>query len=158
MENHQIELGTSKKLHELRSGPHTVAKKITNANYEITLDYKPATRKVAHRNHLVEYYPATETIPELTLQYGIDKNNSDTFYNNLMTSQMNKLNCPLNKFSFRGPTNTEYFPVENFIRRDPPVQNLDPNRTPTKFDSGFIEERSAGRDSWPAPSSINFAQ
>ena len=117
MENHQIELGTSKKLHELRSGPYTVAKKLTNVNYEITLDNNPATRKVAQRNHLVEYYPATETIPELTLEYGIDKKNCDTFHNNLMTSQMNKLNSPLTKFSFQGPTNTEYFQVENFIRR-----------------------------------------
>ena len=66
-----------------------------------------------------------------------------------MTSQMNKLNCPLTKFSFQGTTNTKYFPVENFIRRDPPVQNLDPKRTPTIFDSGFIEESSAGRDNQP---------
>ena len=73
MENHQIELGTSKKLHELRSGPYTVAKKLTNVKYELTLDSIPVTRKVAHRNRLVEYYPATETIPELTLEYGIDK-------------------------------------------------------------------------------------
>ena len=107
MENHQIELGKSKQLHELRSGPFTVEKKLTNVNYELTLDSNPATRKVAHRNHLVEYYPATETIPELTLDYGIDKNNCDTFYNNLMTSQMNKLNSPLTKFSFQSPTNTE---------------------------------------------------
>ena len=42
-----------------------------------------------------------------------------------MTSQMKKLNSPLTKFSFQSPTNTEFFPVENFIRRDPPVQNLD---------------------------------
>ena len=27
-----------------------------------------------------------------------------------MTSQMNKLNSPLTKFSFQSPTNTEYFP------------------------------------------------
>ena len=65
-----------------------------------------------------------------------------------MTSQMNKLNCPFTKFSFQGPTNTEYFLVENFIR-DPPVQNLDPNRTPTNFDSGFNEESSGGRDNHP---------
>ena len=66
-----------------------------------------------------------------------------------MTSQMNKLNCPLTKFSFQGSTNTEYFPMENFIRRDPPVQNLDPNRTPTNFDSGFNEEGSAGCNNHP---------
>ena len=149
MENHQIELGTSKKLHELRSGPYSVAKKLTNVYYEGTLDSNPVTRKVAYRNHLVEYYPATETIPELTLEYGIDKNNCDTFYNNLMTSQMNKLNSPLTKFSFQSPTNTEYFPVEKFIRRDSPVQNFDPDRTPTNFDSGFNEASSGGRDNPP---------
>ena len=66
-----------------------------------------------------------------------------------MTSQMNKLNFLLIIFSFQGPTNTEFFPVENFIRRDPPVQNLDPNRTPTNFDSRFNEESSAGRDNHP---------
>ena len=126
MENHQFELGTSKN-YELRSGLQTVAKKLTNVNYEIIIDNNLATRKVVHRNHLVEYYPATEIIPELTLEYGIDKNNCDTFYNNLMTSQMNKLNRPSTKISFQGPTNTEYFPVGNFIRRDPPVQNLDPD-------------------------------
>ena len=73
MENHQIELGKSKKLHELRSGPFNVEKKLTNVNYELTLDSNPASRKVAHRNHLVEYYPATETIPELTLEYFVGK-------------------------------------------------------------------------------------
>ena len=56
-----------------------------------------------------------------------------------MTSQMNKLNCPLTKFSFQGPTNTEYFQVENCVRRDPPVHS----------DSGFNEESSAGRDNHP---------
>ena len=66
-----------------------------------------------------------------------------------MTSQKNKLNSPLTKFSFQGPTNTEYLPVENFIGRDPPVQNLDPNRTSTNFDSGFNEKSSAGRDNHP---------
>ena len=148
-------MGTAKKLHELRSGPYTVAKKLTNVNYEITLDNNPATRKVAQRNHLVEYYPATETIPELTLEYGKDKNNCDTFYNNLMTGQMNKLNSPLTKFSFQGPTNTKYFPLENFIRRGPPVQNLDLERTPTNFDSGFNQKISGGRDNHP-PVPINL--
>ena len=66
-----------------------------------------------------------------------------------MTSEMNKLNSPLTKFSFQGQTNTECFPVENFIRRVPPVQNLVPDRTPTNFDSGFNEEISAGRNSHP---------
>ena len=66
-----------------------------------------------------------------------------------MTSQMNKLNSPLTKFSFQGQTNTEYFPAENSVRRDPPVQNLDTNRSPTNFDYGFNEESSAGRNNHP---------
>ena len=40
--------------------------------------------------------------------------------------------------------------MENFIRRDPPVQNLDLDRTPTNFDSGFNEESSGGRDNHPS--------
>ena len=62
---------------------------------------------------------------------------------------MNKLNSPLTKICFQSPTNTEYFPVENFIRRHSPVQNIDPDRTPTNFDSGFNEARSGGRDNPP---------
>ena len=62
---------------------------------------------------------------------------------------MSKLNSPLTKISFQSTTNTEYFPVENFIRRDRPVQNLDFDRTPTNFDSGFNEESSGGRDNHP---------
>ena len=62
---------------------------------------------------------------------------------------MNKLNSPLTKSSFQSPTNTEYFPVENFIRRDSPVQNFDPDQTPTNFDSGFNEASSGGRDNPP---------
>ena len=118
-------------------------------NYEINLDNNPVTRKVAHVNHVVEYYPATETIPELTLEYGRDKNNCYTFYNNLITSQMNKLNSPLTKFSLQSPTNTEFFPVEIFTRGDPPVQSLDLDRTPTIFDSGFKKESSGSRDNYP---------
>ena len=66
-----------------------------------------------------------------------------------MTSQTSKLNSPLTKFSFQGPTYTEYFLVENFIRRDPPGHNSDLDRTPSNFDSGFNEESSVGRNNHP---------
>ena len=68
---------------------------------------------------------------------------------------MNKLNSPLTNISFQGSTNTEYFPVENFIRRDPPVQNFDLDRTPKKFDSGFNEESSGGHHNH-APVPLNL--
>ena len=145
MENHQTDLGKSKKLQELRSGPYTVTNKITNVNYEVTLDSNTSLIKMAHRNHLFEYYPAEETIPELTLEYGIDSNNSDIFYKNLMTSQISKLNSPLTKHSFQNPCVTEYLPVE---RISPKVQNLDKeadsHRTPSKSDSDFKESVQSG--------------
>ena len=70
-------------------------------------------KEVLHRNHLFEYYHVEETIPELTLDYGIDSNNSKIFYKKPMTSQTNKQNAPLTKHTFQNPSNTEYFPVEN---------------------------------------------
>ena len=36
---------------------------ITNVNYEATLDSNSSMKTVTHQNHLVEYYPAEETIP-----------------------------------------------------------------------------------------------
>ena len=145
MENHQIDLGNSKKLQELRSGPYTVTNKIIKVNYEVTLDSNTSMIKVAHRNHLVEYYPAEQTRPELTLEYGIDSNNSDIFYKNLMTSQISKLNSPLSKHSFQNPCVTEYLPEE---RISPKAANLDKeansHRTPSKSDSGFKESVQSG--------------
>ena len=72
--------------------------------------------------------------------------NCDRFYNDLMTNQMHKLSSHLTKFCFQGPTNTECFPLENVIRREPPVQNFDLDRNPTNFDSELNEESSGGRD------------
>ena len=54
MENQSFEDGKSKKLHELRSGPYEVTKKLTNVNYEIEIVSNNTVKKVAHRNHLIE--------------------------------------------------------------------------------------------------------
>ena len=62
-----------------------------------------------------------------------------------MTSRKNKLISPLTKFSFQSPTDIEYFPEENFIRKDSLVQNFYPFQTPTNFNSGFIEASSGVR-------------
>ena len=155
LENHKIDLGKPKKLQELRSGPYTVTNKITNVDYEVTLDSNTSVIKVAHRNHLDEYYHSEETIPELTLEYGIDSNNSDIFYKNLMTSQISKLNSPLTKHSFQNPCVTEYLPVE---RISPKFENLDKgadsHRTPSKSDSGFKESVESG----PSGNNRNFIE
>ena len=60
LENHSFQDGKSKKLHELRSGPYTITRKITNVNYEITLDKDESHKSVVHRNHLIEYFPIEE--------------------------------------------------------------------------------------------------
>ena len=139
MENNSIELGKSKKLQELRSGPYTVVKKITNVNYEIELDNDKRVRKVAHRNHLVEYYPAEETLPDLTVQYGINNDSLETFYENLRSSQLKKLNTTVNRYSFQIPMQTQFWPFTNFERTP-----VDLDKIPTNFDSGFIEGSSSG--------------
>ena len=102
-------------------------------------------KNVAHRNHLVEYYPAEETIPEFTPEYGIDSNNSEIFYKNLMTSQINKLNAPFTKHSFQNPCNTEYFPVEKLPEKiETPVKEINLDKTPTNADSGFTGSTPSG--------------
>ena len=138
MENHSIETGKSKKLNELRSGPFTVTRKITNVNYEIELNSNRDVKKVAHRNHLIEYYPAEETVPQLVDEYGIHNDSLQPFYQNLMNSQLNKLNTPLNKFSFKSHENIEFLPTLTL-----PIDNDNINercdRTLTNIDSGFTE-------------------
>ena len=111
MENHSLALGKSKKLHEIRSGPYTGVTKITNVNCEVELNNDKKVGKVAHRNHLVEYYPAEETLDELTVDYGINSDSLDTFYENIRSSQLKRLNTPVNKFSFKTPTQTEFSPI-----------------------------------------------
>ena len=55
-----------------------------------------------------------------------------------MNSQLNKLNTPLNKFSFKGHENTEFLPTLTL-----PIDNDNNNercdRTLTNIDSGFTE-------------------
>ena len=105
---------------------------------------------MANRNHLVEYYPE-ETIPELTLEYGIDSNDSDIFikfwivYKKLMTSQISKLNSPLTKHSFQNPCVSKYLPVERISPKvENPDKEADSHRTPSKSDSGFKESVKSG--------------
>ena len=64
LENHAKGLLKSKKLLELRSGPYTVTKQITNNTYKIVHD-STEQKKVVHRNHLVEYFPKEQEIDKL---------------------------------------------------------------------------------------------
>ena len=144
MENHSFEDGKSKKLNELRSGPYDVTKKLTNVNYEIELVANKTDKKVAHRNHLIEYFPIENGISELVVDYGLRNENFQSFYKNLMNKQIENLNKPVDKFSFQQPfTETEFFPVDNFTSNTDNIQNEnqhektleDNNTTITKPDS-----------------------
>ena len=59
LENQSKRLIKSKKLQELRSGPYTVKRMLTNTTYEIQHD-KRNEKKTVHRNHIVPYYPKEE--------------------------------------------------------------------------------------------------
>ena len=80
LEDHSSVTGKSKKLCELRSGPYTITKVITEVNYEITLDNDPTTKRAAHRNHLIEYFPASKTLPPLVQEYADPTNMDNEFY------------------------------------------------------------------------------
>ena len=55
-----------------------------------------------------------------------------------MTSQIKKLNRPLTKYSFQNPCNTEDLPVEILEQNSESLEKeVDPEKTPTKKDSGF---------------------
>ena len=84
LEDHSTVIGVSKKLCELRTGPYTVTKVITEVTYEITLDNDPTVKKAVHRNHLIEYYPASDTLPPMIEEYFPTGHSRDEeFYQNL---------------------------------------------------------------------------
>ena len=69
LENQKIPFGKSQKLCELRSGPYLVTKVITKVNYEIALDADPTRTQVVLFNHLVEYFPRDNELPNLLSNY-----------------------------------------------------------------------------------------
>ena len=78
MENLSKGLLKSEKLQELRSGPITVQRMLTNTTYELQHD-KTNEKKTVHRNHIVPYYPQEETIQELVENYVVP-DDTDVFY------------------------------------------------------------------------------
>ena len=108
---------------------------------------KPS-KKVAHRNHLVEYFPIENAISEVVVDYCLRNENFQTFHENLMKKEVDKLNKPVGKFSFQQPfIGTEFCPVDNLTSTSNRTQNEnqhektleDNNNTITKPDSGFQE-------------------
>ena len=91
LENHAQDLTKSQKLKQLRIGPFTVTKQITNTTYEIREDANPDNAKTTHRNHLIEYFPKEERLPPLITNYAVISKDSD-FYNHLVNSQIEQYN------------------------------------------------------------------
>ena len=99
LENHAQYLTRSHKLKQLRVGPFTVTKQVTNTTYEIREDANPDNVKTTHRNHLIDYFPKEERLPPLITNYAVISGDSD-FYKHLVNSQIEKNNSSKEKHSF----------------------------------------------------------
>ena len=97
LENHAQDLTRSQKLKQLRFGPFTVTKQITNTTYEIREDANPDKVKTTHRNHLIEYFPK-ERLPPLITNHAVISRDSD-FYKHLVNSQIEQYNSGKEKHS-----------------------------------------------------------
>ena len=92
LENHTADLCRSQKLKQLRFGPFTVTKQITNTTYEIQEDANPDNIKVTHRNHLIEYIAKEERLPPLIANYAPLITKDSDFYKHSVQSQINEYN------------------------------------------------------------------
>ena len=112
LENHNVPFGKSQKLCELRSGPYIVTEVITKVNYEIALDADPTRTQVIHRNHLVEYFPQDNEIPNLVSNYEKPLNDDRTehFYNEYAKCLLSHLNQPIDSIVERQHLN-DYLPI-----------------------------------------------
>ena len=97
---------------ELRSGPYIVTKVITKANYEIALEADQTRTQVVHRNHLVDYFPRDNELPNLLSNYEKPFNDEKTerFYNENAKCRLFQLNQPINSFVEREHLN-DYLPI-----------------------------------------------
>ena len=112
LESHNVPFGKSQKLCELRSGAYIVTKVITKINYEIALDADPTRTQVVHRNHLVEYFPPDNELPNLLSNYGKPFNDDKTehFYNEYAKNRLSQLNQPIDSIVERQQLN-DYLPI-----------------------------------------------
>ena len=91
LENHAQDLTRSQKLKQLRVGPFTVTKQITNTTYEIREDANPDNVKTTRRNHLIEHFPKQERLPPFITIYAVVSRDTD-FYKHLVNSQIEQYN------------------------------------------------------------------
>ena len=91
LKNHAKGLLKSKKLLELRSGPYTVAKQITNTTYEIVHN-STEQKQVVHRNQVAEYFPKEEELEKLVQDYSFNYGGSQASYNRFNQYSINRFN------------------------------------------------------------------
>ena len=84
----------------------------TKSNYEIALGADPTRTQVVHRNHLGEYFPRDDELPNLLFNY--DKLFKDDkikhFYNEYAKYQFSQLNQPKDSFVEQRHLN-DYLPI-----------------------------------------------
>ena len=102
LENHAMGLLKSTKLLELRSGPYTNTKQITNTTYEVVHD-STEQKKEVHRNHLVEYFPKRQEIHKLVQDNSINYDDSQAYYDRFQQYS-------INRFNHQTIDNPEYMP------------------------------------------------
>ena len=159
LENHnQTEpYGKSKKLCSLRLGPFTVSKVVTDVTYEITHD-EELYKKVVHRNHLMEYYPIGDQLPNLISNYApLDfQNDIQEFYRNLNQNRVEKANRILTNGSFRDIDGiTIPPPIQPFAHYEnisPHTEMVTPSKTPRLDETQWLPE---SPDSLPNPTNQN---
>ena len=98
LQNHAQDLTKPPKLKQLRVGPFTVTKPITNTTYKIREDANPDNFKTTHRKHLIEYFLKKERLPPPITNYAVISRDSD-FYKHLVNSQIEQYNSGKKTFS-----------------------------------------------------------
>ena len=131
LENHRKDLSKSQKLQQLRLGPFTVTKRITNTTYQIKNDQNPENLRTVHRNHLIEYFPKEETLPPLIEEYTTPYRGDTDFYNNFVKGRIERLN--VSEPQILG--DLCILPVRNQQRQTTAQKRV---RTPQSTDSGII--------------------
>ena len=131
LENHRKDLSKSQKLQQLRLGPFTVTKRITNTTYQIKEDQNPENIRTVHRNHLIEYFPKEETLPPLIEEYTAPHRGDTDFYDNLVRNRIDKLNVS----EPQATGDLCILPVQNHQAQ--PLSRK-PARTSKSTDSGII--------------------
>ena len=89
-----------------------MTKVITKVNYENALDADSTRTQVVHRNHLVEYFPRDNELPNLLSNHEKPFNNDRTehFYNEYAKRRLFQLNQPIDSFDERKHLN-DYVPI-----------------------------------------------